>query len=127
MTGETLEAVAKAIKNAPKERRIVVQGLRMGADGVVVKEHETIEFVQTDESRAKAAIAAHDSELKKHIKVLVEANSVLEKIIINLGSIMKRTLPPHIFVKYRGFEYEEMLLRGVKQALASLPEELRGL
>ena len=118
---KTLEAVAYAIKNAPKEKRIVVQELRMGVDGVIAKEHETIEFVQTDESRAKAAIAAYDSELKKHIKLLVEALQFYKsRANWDLCTEIEN-------------EYGSYICNGIKEdngdratkALASLPEELR--
>ena len=112
---KTLEAVAYAIKNAPKEKRIVVQELRMGVDGVIAKEHETIEFVQTDESRAKAAIAAHDSELKQHIKVLVETITEVYGLTYN-----KKDSPEH------DTQYQKIWYIAAK-ALHSLSQELRSL
>ena len=81
MTDKTLEAVAQALHDSYTEKWPFI-------------------------SMAQAAIAVHDSELKKHIKVLVEA----------LNKLAHDEFPAV------GFRMDV-----AKQALASLPEELRGL
>ena len=82
MTDKTLEAVVEAIK----------------ALNVIGNEY--------CEEIAQAAIAAHDNELKKHIKVLVDC---LESY------------------RYASSVKHPSIHANADKALASLPEELRGL
>ena len=67
-------------------------------------------------------IAAHDSDLKKHIKVLVQAmnKQLFEGNLIEKG-MRSGVMTTNDFIAWN------LCRDAVKQALASLPEEVRGL
>ena len=101
MTDKTLEAVARAIyERDPFTTKF---------EEIEIPFDELESYKPIVMKTAKAAIDAHDSELKKHIKVLVEA---LERLA-RLGN---------------GTQYGNSDGNVIaQQALASLPPELRGL